>query len=66
MKDRYFHKKKKVADLLFDLVKYLLTALGAVLLFSEKSLSLNMVIVVTIIILGVFIFAVFITPLKED
>jgi hypothetical protein len=33
MGDKYFHKREKAANLLFDLVKYLLTALGATLLF---------------------------------
>ena len=39
MVDKYFYKREKVANLLFDLVKYLLTALGATLLFTDKDLS---------------------------
>jgi hypothetical protein len=41
MIDKYFYKREKVANLLFDLVKYLLTALGATLLFTDKEIYRN-------------------------
>jgi hypothetical protein len=66
IKDKYFLKKEKVANLLFDLVKYLLTTMGAILLLSEKPLSLNLVAVVILVAVVVFTLAVFITPVKEE
>jgi hypothetical protein len=66
MKDKYFLKKEKVANLLFDFVKYLLTTLSAILLLSEKALNLA-AIVVTVGIAGIILIAaIFITPLKEE
>ncbi|MBI4688792.1 MAG: hypothetical protein HY754_00745 [Nitrospirae bacterium] len=66
MKDKFFLKKEKVADLLFDLVKYLLTAIAAITLFSEKSITPWAVLTTLAIALIAFITAVVITPIKED
>jgi membrane protein YdbS with pleckstrin-like domain len=66
MKDKYFLKKEKVADLLFDLVKYLLTAITAGVMLSEKPINLISVIAGGIIAIIIFIVAVRITPAKEE
>ena len=66
MGDKYFYKREKVANLLFDLVKYLLTALGAMLLFTDKNISTGIVVIIALLVTLVFIFGIFITPLKED
>jgi hypothetical protein len=66
MKDAYFLKKEKLADLLFDLVKYLLTTLGAIILLSEKAMSPFTVTIVVVIAVIILTLAVFITPLKEE
>lgn len=66
MKDKYFHKKEKIANLLFDLVKYLLTTLGAIVLLSEKSIQTSLLVPIAAITISVFIIAIYITPLKED
>jgi hypothetical protein len=64
--DGYFYKREKVANLLFDLVKYLLTALGATLLFTDKNISTGIIVVVALLAVLVFILGIFITPKKED
>ena len=46
MADKYFYKREKVANLLFDLVKYLLTALGATLLFTDKEISIGIILII--------------------
>ena len=61
-----YYKREKVANLLFDLVKYLLTALGAMLLFTDKNISTGIVVIIALLATLVFIFGIFITPLKED
>ena len=66
MGDKYFYKREKVANLLFDLVKYLLTALGATLLFTDKNISTGIIVVVALLAVLVFILGIFITPKKED
>jgi Ca2+/Na+ antiporter len=66
MKDKYFHKKEKLANLLFDLVKYLLTTLGAIMLLSEKTVKTSLLISVSAVTITIFIIAIYITPLKED
>ena len=66
MVDRYFHKREKVANLLFDLVKYLLTALGATLLFTDKEISTGIILIIAALALLVFVMGIFITPRKED
>lgn len=66
MKDKYFLKKEKVANLLFDLVKYLLTALVAVLLLAEKSLSMGKIFMMSIIAIFLLMAAVIITPVREE
>lgn len=66
MVDKYFYKREKVASLLFDLVKYLLTALAATVLFTEKLIPIKILILIGIIVLFIFILAIAITPKKED
>ena len=66
MVDKYFHKREKVANLLFDLVKYLLTALGATLLFTDKEISTGIILIIAALALLVFVMGIFITPRKED
>ncbi len=66
MQDKYFHKKEKLANLLFDLVKYLLTTVGALLLLSEKSIRPLPIIFTIIIAAGILTAAILITPIKED
>jgi hypothetical protein len=66
MRDKYFLKKEKLADLLFDIVKYLLTTLGAIILLSEKAMSPFTVTIVVVIAVIILTLAVFITPLKEE
>jgi hypothetical protein len=65
MTDIYFYKREKVANLLFDLVKYLLTALGATLLFTDKDISIGIILIIAVLAIAVFILAIFITPKKE-
>ena len=65
MVDKYFYKREKVANLLFDLVKYLLTALAAMLLFTDKIIELKIILVIGVLGILVFILAIFITPKKE-
>ena len=66
MIDKYFYKREKVANLLFDLVKYLLTALAATLLFTDKIIEFKIILVIGALGILVFILAIFITPKKED
>ena len=66
MKDKYFLKKEKVANLLFDLVKYLLTTIGAIMLLKKEMYSFKALLISFVIAIIVFAVAVFITPLKED
>lgn len=66
MKDRYALKKEKVANLLFDLVKYLLTTVGAIMLLSEKPINPFAVISAICVASAILIAAVLITPAKED
>ncbi len=66
MIDKYFYKREKVANLLFDLVKYLLTALGATLLFTDKEISTGIILIIAALALLVFVMGIFITPRKED
>lgn len=66
MLDEYFYKREKVANLLFDLVKYLLTAVAATVLFTEKLISTKILILIGAIALFIFILAIAITPKKED
>ena len=66
MVDKYFYKREKVANMLFDLVKYLLTALGATLLFTDKEISTGIILIISALALLVFVMGIFITPRKED
>jgi len=66
MVDKYFYKREKVANLLFDLVKYLLTALGATLLFTDKEISIGIILIIAALAILVFVMGIFITPRKED
>jgi hypothetical protein len=66
MADKYFYKREKAANLLFDLVKYLLTALGATLLFTDKEISTGIILVIAALAICVFVMGIFITPKKED
>lgn len=66
MVDKYFYKREKVANLLFDLVKYLLTALGATLLFTDKEISTGIILIIAVLAICVFVMGIFITPKKED
>ena len=50
---------------LFDLVKYLLTALGATLLFTDKDISLVVILIIAALAMLVFVLGIFITPRKE-
>jgi len=65
MVDRYFYKREKVANLLFDLVKYLLTALGATLLFTDKDINIGIILIIVALAILVFVLGIFITPRKE-
>ena len=65
MVDKYFHKREKVANLLFDLVKYLLTALGATLLFTDKDINIGVILIIVALAILVFVLGIFITPRKE-
>jgi hypothetical protein len=62
----YFYKREKAANLLFDLVKYLLTALGATVLFTDKIISTGMIVTAAFMAVLVFVLGIFITPKKED
>ena len=64
--DKYFYKREKVANLLFDLVKYLLTALGATVLFTDKDIPTGIVFISAFLAALVFVLGIFITPRKED
>jgi len=66
IKDKYFLKKEKLANLFFDIVKYLLTTLGAIILLAEKTISPVRVTIVVVIAVIILMLAVFITPLKEE
>jgi len=65
MKDRYFLKKEKVANLLFDLVKYLLTTMAAVMLLSKELPDIRILLSTSLIAIVIFAVAVYITPMKE-
>lgn len=65
MKDKYFLKKEKVANLRFDLVKYLLTTMGAIMLLSDKPIKPVAVVVTVVIAAFILMAAILITPLKE-
>ena len=65
MVDKYFYKREKVANLLFDLVKYLLTALGATLLFTDKDINIGIILIIVALAILVFVLGIFITPRKE-
>jgi phosphate starvation-inducible membrane PsiE len=65
MVDKYFYKREKVANLLFDLVKYLLTALGATLLFTDKDINIGVILIIAALAILVFVLGIFITPRKE-
>ncbi len=65
MVDKYFYKREKVANLLFDLVKYLLTALGATLLFTDKDINIGVILIIVALAILVFVLGIFITPRKE-
>ena len=65
MVDKYFYKREKVANLIFDLVKYLLTALGATLLFTDKEISTGIILIIAALAILVFAIGIFITPKKE-
>jgi len=65
MVDKYFYKREKVANLLFDLVKYLLTALGATLLFTDKEIPTGIILIIAALAILVFAIGIFITPRKE-
>jgi hypothetical protein len=65
MVDKYFYKREKVANLLFDLVKYLLTALGATLLFTDKEIPAGIILIIAALSILVFAIGIFITPRKE-
>ncbi len=66
MVDKYFYKREKVANLLFDLVKYLLTALGATLLFTDRTVSTVIVLLIAARAILIFALGIFVTPKKED
>lgn len=66
MADKYFLKKEKLADMLFDIVKYLLTALCAMLFISEESFSVVKLFIAALIAVIISAVAIFITPLKEE
>ena len=66
MGNKYFLKKEKLADMLFDIVKYLLTALCAKLFISEKPFSFVKVFIASLIAVIITAIAIFITPLKEE
>jgi hypothetical protein len=66
MHDKYFLKKEKLADMLFDIVKYLITALCATLFLSEKTFSIIKVFIAGFIAVIISALAIFITPLKEE
>jgi hypothetical protein len=66
MHDKYFLKKEKLANMLFDIVKYLLTALCAMLFISETRFSTLKLFIAALIAVIISIIAIFITPLKED
>jgi len=66
MVDKYFYKREKVANLLFDLVKYLLTALGATLLFTDKEISTGVILIIAALAICVFVMGISITPKTED
>jgi hypothetical protein len=65
MEDKYFYKREKVANLLFDLVKYLLTALAATILFTDKVIGLKIIFVIGALAILIFILAIFITPERK-
>jgi hypothetical protein len=64
MNDKYFLKKEKVANLLFDLVKYLLTALGAAVLFGKEFSDIKVLLLTLVIAIITFSLGVIITPIK--
>ncbi len=66
MVDRYFYKREKVANLLFDLGRYLLTALRATLLFTDREISTGIILIIAALALLVFVMGIYITPRKED
>ena len=54
-----------MANLLFDLVKYLLTALAATILFTDKVIGFKIIFVIGALAILIFILAIFITPERK-
>ena len=62
MEDRYYLRRVKVADLLFDLVKYLLTAVGVGTLISGEMNGVKVPLLAVSGALLILIMAIIITP----
>jgi small-conductance mechanosensitive channel len=62
VKQAHHNKREKLATLLFDLVKYLLTVIGVGAILPESKISLATALIGLLITLVILTFAVIITP----
>lgn len=63
---RHHNRRKKVSELLFDLVKYLLTVIGVGAMLPDSKLSTAIVVTGALITLVIFVGALVITPEERD
>ena len=66
MKQRHHNRRKKVSDLLFDLVKYLLTVIGIGAVLPDSKLSTVTVVFGLLFTLVILVVALMITPEERD
>jgi hypothetical protein len=66
VKNKHHNRRKKVSDLLFDLVKYLLTVIGVGAVLPDSKLSTATVVIGSLITLVIFVGALLITPEERD
>jgi len=66
VKHRHHNRRKKVSDLLFDLVKYLLTVIGVGAILPDSKLSTATVVIGSLITLVILVGALLITPEERD
>lgn len=66
MKPRHHNRRKKVSDLLFDLVKYLLTVIGAGAVLPDSKLSTARVVAGLLFTLVILVVALLVTPEERD
>ena len=66
MRSSHHHKREKLANLFFDLVKYLLTVIGVGAILPESKISIGTAMVGIIVALVVLTVALVITPEETE